>query len=159
MADDAETPNEPTIENDPDGYGLNDFVSKDWALDLLLDEMFGHLDQNQDTSFSITLNVGGVIVSGLAIPSDAWAGLFASRLSEAHQQSGEVFQELWNRFRADTKEKMKDRDAEGLPVLARRYIHLRDARVFSGAGVLEMGLWRGLVEEVSGWSIGTPDIL
>lgn len=155
---DAATPSEPEypIENDPDGLTVADFETKDWVLQSLLDLIFGPLDENQDASFNLTLDVGGTIVTGLAITEDAWSGLVAKSVGVASSRHGETFEKILTALSGPFKEMAKERSETDTPIPPRKFVHLRDVSIHGGGTtIITADLWRATLSDVTGWTVGS----
>ncbi len=57
-------------------------------------------------------------------------------------------------LREDVNKWRAERIAKDLPLLARRYIHMRDVVILTGPKVLKVSSWRGTLADVTGWSPG-----
>ena len=111
-------------------------------------------------SLGVTLLVGGAVVSGLLVGA---AEFFEGLADYLDREAGEDAQAFTHGYRSFAKE-FRDEigsdfdQAVDAPYVV-TYIHLRDAHVFApGGGYLpsNAGLfWRGRLESVDGWSIGT----
>jgi hypothetical protein len=104
----------------------------------------------------ITLNVGGLLVSGTMVSGKKYFEGIADLLSNANTNMPEIA-ESWKSLSAfgqiydDTAEVESNRNPQ--------YIHLRNTRFFSAAGTAvpnSPGVWwRGRITEVAGFSFGT----
>lgn len=45
------------------------------------------------------------------------------------------------------------REDAGLPIAARNFVHMRDAKLFTGGQEVPIPLWRGNLGDVSSWSM------
>lgn len=124
--------------------------NKDWFLQNLI-----RIVNLGTGTFPITLNVGGFLASGILIGGKEYfenfgtdfAGMFppgesANNIKESIAQYGDIY----------TLDKYKQESKIG-------YIHLKNARFFNTSGnpipVSNKGvLWRGRIEEVSGFCLG-----
>lgn len=101
-----------------------------------------------DAEYGVTLNVGGVVVSGYLVGQQRY---FA-----------EGFAEDFGELLGKSERKAEVMDAIGKPGKFYEeadldFIHLKDARIFLGATVIPSGngiWWRGRVEDVQGYSVG-----
>lgn len=156
MSDDAEdvTPRQNPGPDDPDGFTLDDVQPRDGYLDILLSAMNGFKDELEG-SFGVTLVVGGSVVSGTAIGRKEWIRLFVESL----QDNGadflvKVLGDTWPDAQKYFENDYDRRDALNLRTRKRAFIHLKDARVHNGA-THKVGLWRGSLDSVDGWSMGS----
>ncbi|MEW9263350.1 hypothetical protein AB1207_01190 [Kineococcus endophyticus] len=112
--------------------------------------------QEQDFPAAVTLVTAGGTVSGALIGRDEWVGKFFER-SDAGEGSEPILDALREAFAAE--------DTAGGPdePIQYAFIHLEGARVHGHGPDLEnpepdglRALWRGRVDQVVGWSIGSP---
>lgn len=136
-----------------DGYEL----PKDLYLDVLMDFTLGYNNDSQEGSFGITLVVQGQAVSGLAISHDAWTREFVQQVGGANEVLGNAMETLFTTLQAHAFEEESQGDPADKPRPVRRFIHLRDATVFSGGTRLNVGLIRVSLANVAGWSLGNLD--
>lgn len=119
--------------------------------DMFLD-LFVGMANDRDLSMSITIQLGGLMVSGMLVGLNVWENGVADQLTQAHQQFGEGFRQGMKLLR--------DREptpAPDSPLQNPNYIHLRDARIYHPAGQTRDVLWwRGRLNEVDGWFLGAP---
>ena len=157
---DSENNREPwNPENDPDGFTFEDIRPKDWYLDSLLDLVVGESDQNAG-SISMTLQVGGAVVTGMVISRKEWIDTTVKSLHSASGDSfkvlGDGVRKLYDFANSSSVERHERRDAEELPLAARRFIHMRDVHITVGGATEFFGLplWRAPLADVSGWTLG-----
>ena len=126
--------------------------SVDWYLQTLVS-----ITNTQGMEFGITLLVEGIIVSGILIGGKKYFETFAEEFADAYPGD------------AETKEMFRDaiasaagiyeRKENGEDVTPPQFIHLANARCFSPDGKLlptNRGiLWRGKINAVSGFILGT----
>jgi hypothetical protein len=131
------------------------WTEPDWFLGLLV-----NLANRADFDLTITLTVGGLLISGRVIG----ASRFFREVSEFVKQkaagiSTEVREALFDEP-AQVYEKERDaEDRDDRP--SPRYIHLRDARVYDAAGnrvPRDATWWRGRLDAVDGFMIGALEI-
>ena len=108
---------------------------------------------------SITLQVNGIIVSGIAIPGDVFFEKYAQMMAAAFKagSSRVPADEVEAYFKSYASIYKEDIDSEIPPPLP-DYIHLEDARYWNAGGQHIPGngvLWRGRLSEVSGYNIGS----
>lgn len=143
--------------SDPDGYTRAEVTPKDWYLDTLLGFFVGDKDDNDEGAIGITLTTAGAVVSGIAISRKA----FIERSVELLRKSGtrddlvEAVETLWNFGATQAIDEANRREGAELPSRVRRYIHMRDARIWAPEGSLNVPLWRGTLADVTGWSLGS----
>ena len=125
--------------------------SGDWLLEMLV----GAANRQPGLAFDLTLNVRGTVVTGTLIGAKeffeeygramALAGL--PRLEEDFRAVGEELQ----RALSDLPE------GAGPAVPPPHFVHLRDARMLTGPGLVPTNrgvLWRGHLSSVDGFSVG-----
>lgn len=141
-------------ESDPDGFRRSDFVPKDWTLDVVLHVLTGELD-DAEGSATVTLVIDGVVVSGTLISGVAYAATLRERLAQNTgpqdvTDMASIF-EIGHRTQVESLTRRKQR---GLALPRRRFLHMRDVRVYTGGSSIDMPLFRGRLDRVSGWSFG-----
>ena len=106
--------------------------------------------------FGITLDTGGIIVSGLAIPARKYCEQMASMLDDA--SGGEALASFF-RGTAEAIYPPVEPDLNLDLDLRVGFIHLENARYFSTSGAPVPGdsgmLWRGQIESIAGFSFGS----
>jgi hypothetical protein len=126
--------------------------STDWFLQSLV-----MLVNKSDIQLGITLQVGGMLVSGSLVGGAAYFAGFADDISAPFAENPEVadavkasYLEFSQIYRPDST------DGEVPPPM---FIHLKDARIFGAAAIpipMNRGVWwRGRVSEVSAFVLGT----
>lgn len=144
-------------ENDPDGYTREDVQPKDIYLDTLLTFLIGSNDQGGG-SVGLTIQLNGSLVSGLAISRKAWLdATIASLTSAAGEGLGGPVGTVYNVINEKQLERYERRDSADLPTRRRDFIHMKDVRVTVGGAneFYELPLWRGSLDDVTGWSLGS----
>jgi hypothetical protein len=122
----------------------------DLILELLI-EMIKHAEKSEDKegadSISITVNVGGLLISGTLISGKRYLDEFLS---------GVMRDKIKNAINSD--ESLKE-EIQKAPIGKEAFIHLRDARFFLPGqkpvpGVGDGVLWRGRMDSVEGFFLG-----
>ena len=140
--------------SDPDGYTWEDVSPKDFLLDVVLD--FGIGDREEPGgSFSLTITIGGQVVSGMAISRSEWMDAVASQYEGAG--GTEYLRQVFDTMNERTVKEMDRRRAADLPRRARAFVHMRDVRIGNGDVWTQVPYWRGALADVSGWSLGSWD--
>lgn len=141
--------------NDPDGVTRDELRAKDHVLDMLTDFLVG-FDDEREGSFGVTVFSSGVVVSGLLIGQDEYNRLLIERLRSASggEEIGAAVGTVLDRISQERKAKRKGRTEADLPNPARRFLHLKQAHLVGVDNVQEVGLWRGNLADVTGWSLG-----
>jgi hypothetical protein len=168
----SEKSTEPTTqpfdeETDPDGYKLSEVLADDFFLDTFLSPIASATVRGK---FGMVLNCGGVVVSGLVIGYREYVERTAELLEHAQGKSpepaagqgpsegaglGAVITEAWTSVLDGWEKKDREREDAGLMTRTPRYVHMRDARIYAGSESIDVPLWRGSVESVTGWSLGS----
>ncbi|MGA1813688.1 hypothetical protein VH571_15005 [Frondihabitans sp. 4ASC-45] len=141
---------------DPDGYTLKDIRPKDYEFNALLNFYFGFDDEYPDGSIGLTVASNGVVVSGAAISRTAWS---AALVDQVRQGGGDAtaphVEKIYNEIQAIKTEGAQKRRDQDLPERARRFLHMKNARLIAGGETINVPLWRGSLSDISGWSMGT----
>lgn len=100
------------------------------------------VDAEDDYHYDVVLTIGGTIVSGEMVSGAQYAAWAA--------KGSDFFAPLIDFYGARV----------GVPITqdvldSTSYIHLANATIYSGSDRLNVGYWRGLLDRVDGWSIGT----
>jgi hypothetical protein len=127
--------------------------SVDWFLQILVS-----LANHGSLEMSITLVLGGSVVSGTLISGKKYFDMFSSSFSAAWP--GEDKEEIRQSFAKYGTIFDQEDEQEQMP--QPQYIHLADARFPSPNGNMPTNsgvLWRGRINAISGFSLGelTPD--
>jgi hypothetical protein len=149
----------PEVAPDPDGFTKDQLKAHDPALEaLLLLLVRGH----RDNASPLTVVLNGQVVSGYAIPFEAWAEEIVTQMSpgwsdpQIRQFFTEAFTKVYGGWAAKDKERNDRREAANLTAVPSAYLHMRDVRI--GVGSVEesvtMPLWRGRIDAIDGWTIG-----
>jgi hypothetical protein len=127
-------------------------ISLDWYLQHLV-----KLANDTGLEFGITLSVGGSVVSGTLISGRKYFDKFASEFSASWPgQDKEEIKSSISKIGAiyDKPDNEEDRLVNPPP----QFIHLANARIFHGREMLPSSvgvLWRGKLNAVSGFSLGS----
>lgn len=150
---DNQEPETPTEESPVDPATAEEVTPKDWMLENIVD-IFSGEDDNSRNALSITLQTNGATVSGVLIS----VGEYLERMGKEFEASPvpdlKVLAEAWWRAMESLTTTAKNRREAGFPPIRRRYIHMKDVRIFSGPSALDFSLWRGTLADVTGWSVG-----
>ncbi|MBP5802372.1 hypothetical protein J2D78_09785 [Microbacterium maritypicum] len=142
----SETPETPFI----DDVTPDELRVKDWMLEDLV-----RIFDNDGSAIGITIQSNGATISGLLIGADE----YLRRVGETFEQSPvpdmKVLPELWGKSLADTNDWLAERDSRGLARPARRFLHMRDARILTGSQPVNVPLWRGNLSDITGWALGS----
>jgi hypothetical protein len=125
-----------------------DTRDNDWFL-----QSFVNLANYKALEFSITLNVGGFLISGNLIGGKKYFDKFAAEFSGAYEDKHEA-EVIKNALSKHGEIYLSDEDEIPPPV----FIHLEDARFFSTHGKPIPNnngvLWRGQISKVDGFILG-----
>lgn len=116
-------------------------LDKDFTLETLVSIA------NLGLSVSITLNVGGTLVTGLLASGKEYMESTAKLLEDTNKQ-GEQLSSIYRRYAEDlySKDKLENLNIE--------FIHLKEATIFQGTTDFNVNLWRGKINAVDGFSFG-----
>jgi hypothetical protein len=108
-------------------------------------------------SFSITLVVGGFLISGMLIPGDEYYETIGREFGQAAAKGDEgtakKIQESFSSLGQHYKDDRENPDAERQ---SPSYIHLKDCKLGSVSSQSNFGsIWRGRISEVSGFFMGS----
>lgn len=121
--------------------------NNDWFL-----QGFVNIANYKGLEFSITLNVGGFLISGNLIGGKKYFDKFAAEFSNAVKDKSEA-EVIKSALSKNGEIYSSDEVEMPLPV----FIHLEDARFFSTQGkpIPNNGvLWRGQISKVDGFTLG-----
>lgn len=153
------TPTKWSPETDPDGFTFKDLEPKDWYLDVLLDMTIGRKDDQAEGLIGLTVTSNGAIVSGVAISRTEWLATVLDQYEQnitAGNSSGGL-REVFEFGHKDSLELADRREKLEIPALARGFLHMKNARIVTGTNYLPVGLWRGALADITGWSLGWID--
>jgi hypothetical protein len=127
---------------------------RDWFLALLVDHVNEH-----DGAIPITLTVDGLVISGTLVGVREYLRRSAEDLAEVFPSRSESIIESFTEAgeeSVDAVRKHKERVRAGEAELETpHYVHLRNAHYVTGsAGAHGPVLWRGRLDDVSGFSLG-----
>lgn len=129
--------------------------------DQVLEALVRAVNESPDTKIGIALYVSGLVISGSLIP----AGVFFKQLSGLLQEAdgpaplretvAQLMLEISDSYSVTGHIPSSEEDGETATILP-VYVHLENAAVWTDAtsgGSLSVGLWRGRLSHVSGWSM------
>jgi len=126
-------------------------------------EMLVSVANDVGISWGITLVTTGGVVTGNPIPYSMFWNSTANEIEAipatdpaSAAANGALAKSYRERAAAAEAERAKpdeDKDKDRWPP---RYIHLKDTRIHDGGRSVELGLWRGELARVVGWSFGAP---
>ncbi|PEN15107.1 hypothetical protein CRI94_02125 [Longibacter salinarum] len=130
---------------------------RDWFLALLVDHVNEH-----GGSIPLTITVGGSVVTGTLIgvgeyyerTADDLSDVFPSRadtITEALQQAGTDSVNAVKRH----KEQVRKGETE---LETPHFLHLRNVQFLSAGPTTETALWRGRIDDISGFSLGEATV-
>jgi hypothetical protein len=128
-----------------------DGPSVDWFLQSLVS-----IVNDNPLEFGITLFVGGVTISGQLVSGKKYFETFAKEFSDAYPGKADTQEGIRQAFASHTAIYDRREDEEVAP--PPQFIHLINCRCFSPGGVLPSNrgiLWRGKINAVSGFSLGS----
>lgn len=125
------------------------YSPKDWMLDGFL-----QIFKGKDSEISLTFQSKGATVSGTLISREQ----YLERLAVAFDNAGspEMMQvaEMWQEDMLARDARDAERQANGGGIASFHFLHMRDVVIYTGSVAVEMPLWRGTTEDITGWSIG-----
>ncbi|GAB7188948.1 hypothetical protein ATKI12_8779 [Kitasatospora sp. Ki12] len=99
----------------------------------------------------VTLAVDGALVTGTMVSAAMWEDLHVSQIGEADYYGlRKVLREALGHLDQAVEDGRRRRQADP------RFLHLRDVEVRAGRAAHTLPAWRGRVDQVSGWSLGSP---
>lgn len=114
----------------------------------------------------VTLTVAGQTICGQLMPAHEFFMATAQLVDDAsvigpdglpiaHDDDNGM--KALSKYYRSVADEVKAPDQEGDLVFPPRHIHVSDAQVVaSGGRLLEIGLWRGRLTQVTGWTLGRP---
>ncbi|MDN2716866.1 gas vesicle accessory protein GvpU [Janthinobacterium sp. SUN120] len=126
--------------------------------DRLLQELVKHAN-DWGLSISITLNLGGSMVSGQLISVETYLDEFAAEFKASFKDNPEIAQSYFDLFSSYKPKRSEAEDKS--PITPARYIHLQGVRTYAPGRPqfsVTSNLWRGRISEVSGFFIGMPPL-
>ena len=134
-------------------------TSSDWFLQMLVEMVNG-----SEVVFPVTLNVGGVLVSGEMVSGHKYFEGFAKDLKEGMfgttSENANFVEDQFKKLGSIYIREEQGQDDERKP--PPQYIHLRNARIFHPGGTpipTNRGVWwRGRLEAVDGFILGTLSV-
>jgi hypothetical protein len=137
-------------EENSNNINSSDEKISDWFLQLLV-----HIINGKENETGITLNVGGMLVTGKMVSGDKYFEGFARDFTslmkdeESIKQVTDAFHQIGDVYTQNATKENKP-----LP----QYIHLKDTHFFNTSGKpipSNRGVWwRGRLSEVSGFTLG-----
>jgi hypothetical protein len=132
-----------------------DGFSIDWYLQSLVSIVNSASTEGTEIEISLTLVVGGSLVSGMLISGKKYFDIFADEFSAAWPGEKSSIRES---FASNGKIYEKDDESEGKSKPLPQFIHMRNARVYNGGSPFPQKqgvLWRGKINAVSGFNLGS----
>jgi hypothetical protein len=150
----------PGQESGPDEHDALGGDSDPWSEpDYALQALVG-IANNASVEVGIRLTLPGQIVSGTLISVVQHFELLAKNLLDGlESDAGNAARYLGGSYAAlaeDFRDQIEaERSQADSPPVSPGYIHLKDAWLYSaGSSPLEIGLWRGRLSQIVGWSLG-----
>jgi hypothetical protein len=131
------------------------FPPKDFFLESLL-----LMCEHSGIGYPITLTVSGLVVSGNMVPTKVFFKKLSDKMKAeatydvsniaAKSAVEKLFEDFADIVEGGSTEKLQEAiDSGDYPEM----IHLENTTIFSPSGKLAVGLWRGRVEHISGFSV------
>lgn len=112
-------------------------------------------------NFGVTLQVSGVLVSGILISTGDYLKRFGAAFRDGaakDEKSAKAGEVIFNQLveAADQRQHKIDADTESEKLTPLDFIHLADARLYAtqSAWPAEFPFWRGRLASVDGWMFG-----
>jgi hypothetical protein len=131
--------------------------------DFVLATLVSVINSLPSMEFGVTLYVGGLIVSGLAVSGHSYFNLLHDKVvgdgTDANRTAfASIFKRAGEVYPQTHGDETDDDDEAGdkKPRPTTTYIHLRAAtvHVVGSADTIEQDLWRGRLSQIDGWSMG-----
>jgi hypothetical protein len=117
---------------------------------------------NRGASVSVTLSVGGSIVSGMLVGAAEYLEGLGAEFEATDMDDKDKMGDMFREMAVQAREEWSPENDEQTDDYVVSYIHLKDARYLGGAGGYmpsNRGLWwRGRLDKVDGWSFGSLDV-
>ena len=117
---------------------------------------FAQIANDHAIEFGMTLQVGGVLVSGTMVGGPTYFKLLNEALATAKGTNADELAARLIEGLSRASDKIYGADAP--PNLITTYIHMRDVNLYDAAGnssVSRLSLWRGRLAAVDGFFLGT----
>lgn len=124
-------------------------------LDQLL-QVLAAIPEKTSLEIAITLNVGGLIVSGRIISQQAYFKELKKliKLGDKHHEIKEILEDLIIQF----QDQVRRHEEEAVKLPLPEFIHLKNAKMYPSHGrgmpSTREAIWRGRISEVGGFSLG-----
>lgn len=134
-----------------DQGGSGGVVTVQPVQDLYLHILIRMLEEGGDhrSSMNMAFNVGGGLLYGQLISHAAWHEEWSELVRQANEWAGEVVDYAFEAVEGDEK---------GGQAEPSHFVHLRDATFLSGGVTQRLGLWRGPLAQIGGWSHSLPEL-
>ncbi|MGW9120243.1 hypothetical protein ACWGRV_27135 [Streptomyces sp. NPDC055663] len=99
----------------------------------------------------VTLAVGGALVSGTLVSTEAWERLHLRELGDHDDTLRRVVRYTVEHVDEAAEKGRRRREVD------RRFLHLRDVTYRSGRTTHALPTWRASISAVGGWTLGEPD--
>lgn len=128
-------------------------------IDILLRSFAYITTVNRVEGVPVTLNVGGLLVTGILISRETYVQQMVSEMRALFAHTTEEVRDFMEQTLFAPLSKPVDPEAEAPPLSMIEYIHLKDARIFNGGVPIPSQevpglLWRGRLSAVDGFSFG-----
>lgn len=117
----------------------------DGTIDKVLRYLLVSISEN-NMELEITITVGGQLIEGTLVPPAAWFGMLEEKLADRGKDTKTLISNLSDMARHHT---------ETAELSSEQQIHLARAVSWRGGEKAQfIGLWRGRISQVSGWTLG-----
>lgn len=139
------------------------YMAAQHGADVALEGLTRAINALPEVGISVTLLVGGVVVSGTIEGGESWFEAQRAAVEAGHAGFGEMFDPIIEQYRDGRESEQAtladDRDDEDRERTITAYVHLRDVRLWSpGGGYLNVSggmRWRCRLAAVDGWMLGS----
>lgn len=115
---------------------------------------FINLAEKESASIDLTLLVRGALVIGTPISARQWGQALLESLADAINRSNPGVGDSLRKVPEESTERTTPSSGEEEKT-GPQYVHLRNVVVLAGHATSHLPLWRGRVDQVDGWTLGS----
>ena len=124
-------------------------------MDDMLERLVNSVEKG-DLKLGITIQVSGLLVSGILVNRKEFMQLLAQAFRKGTSDENRISEDVYEGFLAgagEVQDEMKQRAgrASREPL---QYLHLRDVEIYDASTRIRLVFWRGRLESVDAWTIG-----
>ncbi|TXK39981.1 hypothetical protein [Nonomuraea sp. C10] len=143
------------IDDEPSELPKEPLQSVDPYLDMFLHRL---VEMGSNASVSVTLFIGGSVLTGDLISYDTWQDHLVDSLATAAPGLAAGMREGIDAAKEEAEQGRQvgdeQEESDGALGPPRRFVHLKDAVLINGGSTVAVPLWRGRMECVDGWMLG-----